>query len=93
MHNLLYHSVTPAFCPHNVFDEFRMFLRVNCDYFLKQHQPIDLCKKEVVFFQVGTEFLNIIKTTFGFGGGGWLLSDILKYLSRKCFVNDMWYLV
>jgi hypothetical protein len=42
---------------------FRTNLKVNNDYFLKQHEPIDLSKGEarsIVFFAVGTELLNII---------------------------------
>jgi hypothetical protein len=34
---------------------FRMILRLNSDYFPKQHQPVDLCNGEVLCFLCGTD--------------------------------------
>jgi hypothetical protein len=34
---------------------FHTILRINSDYFLKQHQPIDICNGEVLCFLCGAE--------------------------------------
>jgi hypothetical protein len=43
-----------------------MILRVNSDYFLKQHQFTDFTKVSCVLFEVRTGFLNITYTSFDF---------------------------
>jgi hypothetical protein len=45
---------------------FCMVLALNSNYFLKQLQPVDLLNG--VLFEVWTEFLNIIYTSFSFRG-------------------------
>jgi uncharacterized protein with PQ loop repeat len=34
---------------------FHMIIRINIDYFLKQHQPVNLCNAEVLCFLCGTD--------------------------------------
>jgi hypothetical protein len=48
---------------------FRMILIIINDYFPKQkYELIFVTVKSCVFFAVGTEYLNVIHTSFGFKG-------------------------
>jgi hypothetical protein len=52
MYHLRQQSITKSsFCIY----VFRMILTVNRDYFLKQHQPVDLCNGKVLCFLCGTD--------------------------------------
>jgi hypothetical protein len=46
--------------------EFRIILCVNRDYFLNNINQLIFIMVKCVFFEVRTEFLNIIYTRFGF---------------------------
>jgi hypothetical protein len=51
-----YHLHHSAFCPQIVFG-FCMILRVNISYFLKQHEPTDLCNGEVLCHLHDTDYI------------------------------------
>jgi hypothetical protein len=44
---------------HFVFIGFLMITRVNGEYFLEQHEPVDFCNADAVSLEVETEFVNI----------------------------------
>jgi hypothetical protein len=66
-----------------------MFLSVN-DYFLKEHQLIDLVMvMDCVFFEVRTGCLYIITTGFGFKRSSYMPGESEKDHEKNSFVIDL----
>jgi hypothetical protein len=73
-------SSNSAFLPQSTLNRLHVILRVNSYYFLKQHQPLVLCNGKEVWcvLEVRTQYLNIIKTSFGFKGRNFELDNCMK---------------